>query len=249
MTEPLQPATSSRHAAHDRTWIAALAARDPDLSPSELAQARAQLAGCTDCTDLLADLVALAAAIPTATTPARPRDFTLTTADTVRLKARGWRRFLGFIGSPRDGFSRPLALGFTTLGLAGLLVATVPSIFSGGTAGGARILSTVGSSVEGAQPAPGLGAAPAAAESMDLLAPSAAPQVTKTGDGGVFAGGNPDDATASDDQRDTAAAAMEAGSSDGENRSGLSALILAAGTLLIVGVGLFGLRWRARHLG
>ena len=43
MTEPLKPAPRSDHAAHDPVWMAALAAKDPDLTPSELARAEAAL--------------------------------------------------------------------------------------------------------------------------------------------------------------------------------------------------------------
>jgi hypothetical protein len=61
----------------------------------------------------------------------RPRDFTLTAADAERLRVRGWRRLLSAIGSTHDVFSRPLAIGLTTLGLAGLLVATIPGSLPG----------------------------------------------------------------------------------------------------------------------
>ena len=64
MTEPLKPATRSDHAAHDPVWMAALAAKDPDLTPSELARAEAALETCGACADLFADLVAVSAAIP-----------------------------------------------------------------------------------------------------------------------------------------------------------------------------------------
>ena len=53
-------------------------------------------------------------------TPARPRDYQLTPADAARLRPAGWRRWIAAIGSARDTFSRPLAVGLTTLGLAGL---------------------------------------------------------------------------------------------------------------------------------
>ena len=64
MTEPNQPANPADHAAHDPTWMAALATRDPDLSPSERTRAQAALESCGACADLFADLVALSAAIP-----------------------------------------------------------------------------------------------------------------------------------------------------------------------------------------
>ena len=120
-------ASGPDHAAHDRAVVAALAARDPDVTGDERQAAQALVAACTECARLHADLVALATALPTAATPRRPRDFTLTAADAERLRGRGWRAWLRRIGSSRDTITRPLALSLTTLGLAGLLVATRPT--------------------------------------------------------------------------------------------------------------------------
>ena len=46
---------------------------------------------CPDCLALHADLVLLAAAMPDAALPARPRDYTLSEADAARLRPVGWR--------------------------------------------------------------------------------------------------------------------------------------------------------------
>ena len=123
---------ASRHPRHDRILIAAAVDRDRGARPPRV---RALLATCLECARLYADLLALALALPSAATTARPRDFTLTAADAARLRPRGLRRWLGLIGTSRDTLTRPLAIGFTTLGLAGLLVATVPGALpgSGGT--------------------------------------------------------------------------------------------------------------------
>ena len=51
------------------------------------------------------------------------------------FEPRGLRRLLKAIGSARDGITFPLAMGLTTMGIAGLLLATIPSALSG--AGGA----------------------------------------------------------------------------------------------------------------
>ena len=56
--------------------------------------------------------------------------------------------------SSRDAFSRPLAVGLTTLGLAGLLLASIPSMYQGGAT--SVILSTVGNRV-GDVPQPEVG--------------------------------------------------------------------------------------------
>lgn len=235
MTEPHQPTSVPAHAAHDLTIIASLAARTPDLSEVQASAAREQLASCGACTDLLADLVAFQAVLPTTSTPSRPRDFSLTSADAARLRRDGWRRILGFFGSARDNVSRPLAIGFTTLGLAGLLVAALPSMYG---AGGQTILSTVGAPIEQAAPAAG------EAYGSDRLSMSGEPG-TSMPDEGVFAGGNPEE-IGPDGQRDVAGDGSLFSLRD--DASGLSAMFVLAGTLLIAGLGLFALRWSARRL-
>ena len=124
----------SRHRRHDSLRIAAAVDRDSDVRPSLV---RTLLATCLECARLHADLRSLALALPAVATPARPRDFTLTEADAERLRPRGLRRWLDLIGTSRDTITRPLAIGFTTLGLAGLLVATVPGALPGAFQGSA----------------------------------------------------------------------------------------------------------------
>ncbi len=274
MTEPLKPATRSDHATHDPVWMAALAAKDPDLTPTEMTRARAALESCGACADLFADLVAVSAAIPSAAIPARPRDFTLTPADAARLRSRGLRRWFSAIGSARDGVTFPLALGLTTMGIAGLLLATVPGALSGSAGGAASVLSTVGPTVEPASgggntaasapaavPAPAAASAaapaptsaPAAASSPEASestrsefgAMSAAPsgevpqEPVFNGDGGDTAGDGAGQANATDVSRD---------GSFLDDLTGVSALAVVAGVLLLAGLGLFILRWTARRL-
>jgi hypothetical protein len=230
-----QPATSTEHASHDLTLVAALAARDHGLAPGELAQAKALLASCADCTDLLADLAALAAAVPTAAIPERPRSFALTAADAARLRPAGWRRFLKAIGSARDGITFPLAMGLTTLGMAGLLVATIPTL-----AGPTQLDTLSGPAAAGAS------AAAAAPQSQETLAMSAEPAQSGDQEGGVFTGGDDEgDAAASPGDRNALSAEEIAIRDD---PTGLSVLVVVAGALLILGLGLFALRWSARRL-
>ena len=126
MTDPF---TSSDHASHDTILVASLA--DHSLPASERTAAEALVAACSQCADLHADLLALRAATRAMPTPPRPTDYTLTPRDAVRLRSGGWRRFVAILGTSRDALSRPLAVGLTTLGLAGLLVATLPSLLDG----------------------------------------------------------------------------------------------------------------------
>jgi hypothetical protein len=229
MTDTHRSTTPAAHAAHDLTNVAALAARADDLDETTAAAARRQVAECTACADVLADLVTLQTVLPTTSTPARPRDFSLTPADAARLHRSGWRRFLGFFGSARDGFSRPLAIGFTTLGLAGLLVATVPSMSIG--AGGAATLSTVGNAI------PNAAQASMEAYSTERMLEAPGGAAAEPADSGVFSGAGPDDVT--DIASDLAIR---------DDATGSSVLFVLGGALLIAGLGLFGLRWSARRL-
>ena len=89
---------------------------------------------CPACGALHSDLESLRAALRVAWTPRRPRDLLLTPGDVDRLRPRPWRRLLGSIGSTRDAVTRPLAIGFTALGLVGLLLTSMPLGAVGGSA-------------------------------------------------------------------------------------------------------------------
>jgi hypothetical protein len=255
MNEPVSTPASA-HATHDPELVAALAARPADLTDAERATARDIVAACGDCSDLLADLVALQVSLPTTATPRRPRDFLLTPADAERLRAGGWRRVLGFFGSTRDTVTRPLAIGLTTLGLVGITVAALPSVMiGGGTAAAPTSIEAAAPEVAGgaAQAAsgapaasPDAAAAPSAAVaegfSTDRVTVQGAPEASRLGQEGTFSGA--EDAGA-EGQRDIAAETMAAIRDD---TSGLSALFVVAGVMLIAGLGLFLLRWSARRL-
>ena len=283
MTQPTQPTAASDHARHDPALIAALADREPGLEARDLARARELVVRCEGCRDLLADLVIIRDAIPASMTPARPRAFTLAAADAERLRSTGWRRLVGFFGSARDGFSRPLAVGFTTIGIVALVVTASP--FSFGASSAAPVLSTVGNAVPaagagGAAPQPAATAAaaqaPASAEVTDLYAsaaasaaasyapaanqaPSAAPSassdygrntvagpVASGGESGrVFTGSNDTDNDTSDADEQEASKSTGAVAGIG---AGPSLGIIVGGLCLIVGFGLFALRWTSRRL-
>ena len=255
------PATS-RHETHDRLLIASLV--DRSITEPERARAEAQLRACRACAELHAELVALSAATRAMPVPARTREFTLTPADADRLRVRGWRRLMAAIGSSKDAFSRPLALGFTTLGLAGLLLSSVSLPFGGATAGdGLRTVgapaaeSAAGSATQEfaaeASGAPSLpegsgpdmaAAAPSAAPSeVAQLAPAASPvedQPEPLFDGGESSplpGEPPMDRN------------LYSTGIDQDGSFAPSPMFLVAALLLVLGLGLFGLRWTARRLG
>lgn len=248
MTEPHLPSPSP-HAAHDLTLIAALAARTSDLTDAQTAAAHDQLTSCDACTTLLADLVALQTALPLTSSPARPRDFTLTPADAERLRRGGWRRILGLVGSARDNVTRPLAVGFTSLGVAGLLLASFSTLYLGG--GTQSAPTTAGAQIEQAAPAasaaPSASGAPASepvsqAYGTDRTTMSVDPAASDNADGGVFAGANPDEVGSGDIAGDSGLMSLR------DDASGLSVIFVVAGTLLLVGLGLFALRWSTRRL-
>lgn len=260
----MPPAAPVPHAAHDRLLVAALADRTTDaLTRAELDAARAQVTTCPDCAALHADLVAIAAAVPTAAIPTRPRDFRIAPADAERLRAPAWRRWLAGVGSPRDMVTRPLAIGLTTLGLAGLLVATVGALPGSGGATSLEMLSTVGAPIGAPSAAPSaapVAAAPevAGAAASDAAAASAAPAApeepaaTTTGDEQIFSGSDATDTAGDGSQRSSGSGAEPIGGSelatDGAS-SDTPTLLIAAGACLLVGLGLFGLRRTARRLG
>ena len=272
MTDRLRTNAPAAHARHDLSIVAALAARAADLTDAEAATARAQVASCAACEDALADFIALQTTLPTTVTPRRPRDFRLTPEDAQRLHRSGWRRFLGYFGSPRDGFSRPLAIGLTTLGVAGVLLASVPaSMFQGGS-GGAAPMTAAPAPVNQAAPAPGTegnatdrttpeaAGASSAAPSAAMAAPSAsaassaAASPTSAVLGNVArspaASGSSDTQVFTGGNPDEVIPDTSGGSDTGlrDDTSGPSTLLLVGGALLIAGLGLFALRWSARRL-
>ena len=117
------------HAGHDPLRVAEAVDRGARLAPV--------LDLCARCVGLYVDLVALTAALPLSAVPVRPRAFTLTDDDARRLRPPGWR------GGGRPGLGprhrdRPLAVGLTTLGLAGLLLTAAPTLLGiGGAASSA----------------------------------------------------------------------------------------------------------------
>ena len=262
LREEMIPATS-RHETHDRLLIASLV--DRSITEPERALAEAQLEACAACAELHAELVALSEATRSMPVPARTREFTLNQADAERLRVRGWGRLMAAIGSSRDAFSRPLALGFTTLGIAGLLLSSVP-LPSGGAASGERTVETIaapaGDSAAGSATqefAAEASAAPIAPDAsgpaMAAAGPSAAPsEATQAAPAAspdemdpevLFQGGEPS-ALPGEPPADRS---LYTTAFDQDGAFTPSPMFLFAALLLAIGLGLFGLRWTARRLG
>lgn len=256
----VRPSDQSAHDQHDPAIIAGLLDRDgvQALPAAERATALALVDDCVACAALHRELVALTSGLRLAGTPTRPRDFRLSAADAVRLQPRGWRRFITSIGSARDGLSRPLAIGLTTLGLVGVLVGTVPGALPlGGPAAGVgtgaeQTPSDRAGAQGGAQePAPVIGApgsVPDPTAQMEIATDVPGDAAAPTDDGSVFSGSELDgSAVKSDDANRDALAMEEARLRD--DGSGMSLAIVLGGTMLILGLGLFALRWTSRRLG
>lgn len=249
-----RPTHPDAHDQHDPALIAGLLDRDRGLamSASDLAAAMARLDDCAACAALHRDLLALTEGLRLAGTPVRPRDFQLTAADAARLQPRGWRRLLASIGSARDGLSRPLAIGLTTLGLVGVLVGTVPGALPfGGAAAGVDMRAEqapsdgVGAQGGAQEPAPVIdapGSMPDPTAQMEIATDVPRDGAAPT-DGGEAAG----PAVKSDDANRDALAVEATALRD--DASGISLALVVGGTMLILGLGLFALRWTSRRLG
>lgn len=100
----------------------------------DLERAEALIASCDACATLARDLRGMADAMTALPVPERPRDFRLSEADVARLRPSAGRRVLTFLRRPRFNVGQPVAASLTMLGLAGLLVTTLPVGGGGPTA-------------------------------------------------------------------------------------------------------------------
>ena len=265
MTDPFTP---SDHAVHDTMLVASLA--DHSLAADERAAAEALVAACGQCADLHADLLALRAATRAMPTPPRPNDYMLTARDAARLRSGGWRRFVAILGTSRDALSRPLAVGLTTLGIAGLLVANIPSFsFASGGATSAP-MTTIGAPAAGGAVDTGDGSTTPGASAAAAAAASGAPAPESLNDAAIRASASSGpvrapvfDAGATpppDTLGDSSGSAKGQGGAPGRVRgdtndllfgqdvAGVSPLVVLSVAFLITGLGLFALRWTARRV-
>lgn len=147
------------HARHDRTLIAGHAAAD--LPDPDRSRADALLASCRDCSQLHDDLLAIVLATHDLPAPVAPaRDFRLTEAQAARLRRGSWLRALLRPFGATGSAARPAAAALTSLGVAGLLVATLlPGLLGQATSGAAvqDITAGAGSMGPAATAAPAFG--------------------------------------------------------------------------------------------
>lgn len=236
------------HPDHDVLLIAAHAA--DDLSGPDLDRAQALLQSCAPCADLHRDLVAIAAA--TRTLPAlatAPRDFRLSHEQAARLRRGSWLRTVLAPFSGAHSALRPVAAGLSSLGVAGLLIAT---LLPGMLGSAATLTPERDQSLTGA----GASAAPAAAPGATA---AAGPDVRPVA-GGPTAGpdsefGASKDGTATSAPNVAVAGGASAGPGTGTDTSQRESLVnppspLFVGSLALLAVGLllFGLRFAGRRL-
>jgi hypothetical protein len=237
------------HAGHDALLIAQYAADDLDIR--ERAAAEQLVASCSDCAQVAADLRLIARATAELPEPARPREFTLTPEQAARLDGSGWRgiarRFsLGWI---RSDVGRTLAAGLTTLGLAGLLIGTIPANISFGM--GSAAAPSAAPAREAPQTVNGAhsGApAPSAAASVQAYYPAAASPGSgpRESDGRVdisgesSGGGSADVSSSESPEKSTDQLFSNRDAAPGP--SAPSAVLILSVASLTLGVGLFALR-------
>ena len=248
------------HSRHDTTLIAGLAAGD--LVDSDRERAHALIADCRPCAELHGDLLAIAAAtraLPNLATA--PRDFRLDPDQAARLRRGSWLRTALRPFGAAGSVARPIAAAFTSLGVAGLLVATVlPGLLGGATASAPAAGPTSGPvrdlAVQGGDPS----AAPAVPVPVSGAAggPTSAPERQDLD----TASQDPYDAYAVKNRTPAPSAAAVAGGLETTTTGGQSEsprddlivtqppnpVLLGSLALLAAGLILFGLRFASRRL-
>jgi hypothetical protein len=153
------------HDRHDPLLVAALAAGD--LAATDRVHATQLIETCGECATLHDDLIAIARATASVPPPiaTRPRDFRLTPEQAKRLQPSGWRRLLGGLAGPRLAFAKPLGIGLTTIGLAGLLLGNISLSFGSAASAPMSVSTGAGGGVANeaaasAAPAYGAGSEP-----------------------------------------------------------------------------------------
>ena len=239
------------HASHDPGLIAAYAAGD--TTGEDLARATELVDACPACADLAADLRAIAAALPATALPRRRRDFRLDPATAARHRRAGWRRLLAPLGGPRFAFAAPLGTGLAALGLAGLLLGSVPGILPGGGTAGTPARMEAYSQESARTPGDDRGAAPvpsaAASAGTDAAGGAGGSDANASGGGKDQPGGSgygaaspkiPDVAPPASPVPNDGGAALRV-------QGGGDLLVVLGGTGILTGLGLLALRWSARH--
>jgi hypothetical protein len=265
-------ANNTEHTRHDVTLIAGHAAGD--LIDSERTIAETLLATCTPCADLHRDLLAIVTATRTLPAPATAnRDFRLAPEQAERLRRGSWLRAALRPFASAHSAARPMAAAFTSLGIAGLLVATVIPALLGSAAspsserdtltGAAGAAGAAASAAPAAAPVIGQSGGPGAAAASD--APGAAAVPTTNNEFNAYnptsprpdaASARAKDAGASSGTEGTGGAARVEGGGSTDQSTAVPAaqaapqnlLLIGSFGLLAAGLVLFALRFAGRRL-
>jgi len=254
---------SAGHADHDELWLVAYAAGD--LPDRERVAAEELVRACPDCARLVEELRLIRAATASLPAPRRRRDFRLTAADAARLRPRGWRRLLVPLAGPRFAFSQPLGAGLVTIGIALLLLTTVPWSLPGSASAPAPMAGGAATESAADKVAPLAGAEAAPSQAPSEVPPAAAP-LGPAGGPGTAPTAEPAPA-GSEPAEGVAAAPLASAPAPSEGARSFAAqssaqepfrraaettgpppLLLVGALLLVAGIGLFVLRWGVRRL-
>ena len=242
------------HRDHDP--LAIVSSAMGDLEGAERDRATQLITGCQECAALHRQIRAIAAATAALPEPPRPRDFTLTADDAARLRRPSLRRLLVDLAGPRGVIGRPIATAVTSLGVIGILLASVGGIVGPGGVFLGAAGAAQGDSVAapGAEVSPGdAGLSPAFPEiDRSGQQPSGAPALAPSGqDTGNLNGGEgtpPAEAAAPTPPAATGdPTGLKSVRDDGVSPSA-SPLVAVSLALLALGLGLFVLRRAAGRL-
>jgi hypothetical protein len=192
------PHVNELHEQHDQILVVALASGDFASADPDRTNAQALVDSCADCARLHDDVLTIARATKALPPAVRTRDFRLSPEQAATLRPSAWRRLVAGLAAPGSVFSRPLGLGLATLGIAGLLLGTLPSVSLG--LGGAASAT--------AAPMPEAASSPGASAAAALPLESAGDQTELA----PVAGGPPAAASAAPGIIDTAGGANAAAS-------------------------------------
>ena len=262
--------TLTEHAQHDLELIAGHAAGD--LSDPDQTRADGLLRSCSSCADLRRDLVAIALATRSLPALPSPHDFKLSEAQAASLRRGGWIKSLLRPFAAPGSAVRPVAMAFTSLGLAGLLVTNIlPALLGGfGSAGALAPAAGPGGGLTAstAAPAPAASAAVAGTEAPLPIRGAGEPQATRQNDSAFGSLGQPTAAAAGEGSKaDEATNAPEVafGGEDSSTAGPYAAdrlsqverdlvadesnpVVVGSFLLLAVGLGLLALRFVARRV-
>lgn len=240
----MHSSASLDHARHDLSLIAGHAAGD--LSDAQAAAAATLISGCNSCADVHRDLIAISTATRALSRTAHaPRDFRLTTEQAERLRRRSWvRTLLRPFASARSA-TRPMAAAFTSVGVAGLLVAVfVPGLLGGMASGpSAQTLEAFATSAPAIAPD---AAGPVGGVQGAAGAPTGQPGAKDAEDSGVYVAIGKESSGGGSSGRDDGAADRDLERLSGT--AGPNLLVIGSLGLLAFGIALFGLRFAARRL-